>query len=86
MIIYWQKFSTVSDVPPVPSAASLQNKTMFRRYGSTSFRNEMVPKHRVNTKNSKRQKRRCYKAKWSETIFIGTELLRFLLRDVPKPM
>ena len=43
-------------------------KTMFRRYGSTSFRNETVPKHRVNTKISKRQKRRRYKAKQSEAV------------------
>ena len=42
--------------------------TMFRRCGSTSFLNETVPKHCVNTKNSKRQKRRRYKAKWSETV------------------
>ena len=41
---------------------------MFRCYGSTSFRNETVPKHCVNTKNSKRQKRRRYKAEQSETF------------------
>ena len=39
---------------------------MFRRYGSTSFQNEMIPKHCVNIKNSKCQKRRRYKAQWSE--------------------
>ena len=43
---------------------------MFRRYGSTSFRNETVPKHRVNTKKSKRRKRRRYKAKRSETVSV----------------
>ena len=40
---------------------------MFRRYGFTSFQNETVPKHRVNTKETKRQKRRN-KAKRSETV------------------
>ena len=38
-------------------------KTMFRRYGSTSFRNETVLKHRVNTKKSKRQKKKTLQSK-----------------------
>ena len=54
--------------------------TMFRRCGSTSFLNETVPKHCVNTKNSKRQKRRRYKAEQSETV-----LLHYLRRSGTAP-
>ena len=43
-------------------------ETMFRCYGSTSFRNETVPKHCVKTKNWKRQKRRRYTAEQSEMV------------------
>ena len=48
------------------------SEPMFRRYGSTSFRSEKVPKHRVNTENSKRQKRRRYKALYRAKRFRST--------------
>ena len=50
---------------------------MFRCYEKI---NETVPKHCVNTKNSKRQKRRRYKAEQSETV-----LLHYLRRSGTAP-
>ena len=50
------------------NTTNCSTRTMFVRHGSISFRNETIPKHRVDTKNSERQKRRRSKTKQSEIV------------------